>query len=315
MFFNSNKSACLVTSLLALELLGGFPSLADSKGSTSKFNREAFGEGLLLEMTDPSGQPSAEAEKALQDISAQEVRHKALLTGRVEELQATTPKLKTSTGDKSKDSTPPLKSTSPQEQKGKIVSQYPRDFEGSWIGPATIDQHVYNKVLQDKFPKQVADSIAFMYPGRRGIASVTFQSTASGANLKEWPRVTFRLSEKDASFVDGPLTRPGSSMFIGTAPAKNTVLTDGSVKNSDLLFDKLIQYKPGVIEQDFAEVSSTVDKYHQEHTESRENAVYYSMIGDDQMYIYIAQVDYLGNGQFKSKLLMHGILRRKQISG
>jgi len=317
MFLNSNKVACLVAVALSLELLGGYLALADSKGSTSKGNREAFGEGLLLEMTDPSVQPSAEAKKELQEISAKENHHKTLLVGRVEELtQATPPKLKPTTAvtGESKSSTPPPKSASPQEQKGKVVTQYPSDFEGTWIGPAVIDQNVFNQVLQDKFPKQVADSIAFFYPGRRGIASVAFQPTASGATLKDWPRVTFRLSEKDASYIDGQLVRPGSSMFIGTAPADNAVLTDGSVKNSRHLFDKLTQYKPGVIEQDFAEVSSTVSKDQQQHNESRENAVYYSMIGEDQMYIYIAQVDYLGNGLFKSKLLMHGILRRKQAS-
>jgi hypothetical protein len=271
-----------------------------------------FGEALILELTDPSSKPSPEAQKQMDKVLVQEKHQKELLTGRVQELTKSEPPRLRNTAPKLSTPKPPLaQKPSAPDKAAKELTAYPSGFEGEWIGPAAIDQHVFSEAVQELAPQQAAADIGFLYPGRIGICSVSFQSTQAGVTLKDWPRVTFHLVQADSRFVGKDL-QPGAQLFVGTAPAHDVILGDGSTKNSQQLFNKLTQYKIGVVEQDFGEVSQTQSKRQvQQIIESRENVIYYSVLDDDRMYIYIAQVDYLKDGAFKSKLLMHGILRRK----
>jgi hypothetical protein len=150
-----------------------------------------------------------------------------------------------------------------------------------------------------------------MHPGRESVGTVTFVSTPAGIAFSVWPQFTFTVGMEDAQlFKPGSTIKPGMSFFIGTAPAKNAILADGSIKNSKHILDRITEFKQGAIEEDSQELSLTQDpKTHIQRVGARENVMHFLLISPTEMQISIAQVDYRGNGAFQSKLVMHGTLK------
>jgi hypothetical protein len=298
----------LIVLATALNLVPATIVNASSEKKKSKKNEsittEITGEDLTAEMLDPAKAQSPELRNQLQAIRTKLAQYKAAMTGRTELLSKTTEPVLSAEMQKKVEET----ETSKQSSQVTNLERFPTEFEGSWAGTALIDQMDFSKAIQKREPQAVASYTGNMHAGRLGFCELIFEANADGAKLQKWPEVTFRIGPDEVGLIPG--ARVGAASFVGTAPARSTILNDGGIKNSQQLFYRLTKLKSGVIEQDSGEKSITIRRGRQITSEMRENVVYYALVGPDQMYIYIAQIDYLSNGDFKSKLLMHGILRR-----
>jgi hypothetical protein len=298
----------VIAAATSLNLVSATFSSARSEKKSQK-SVEISGEDLSIEMLDPTKAQSSELQDKLQTLKAAADKCKAAMTGRAVILSKVDEPALTAEMQKNDANKTTPKEADKQSKQSTNIASFPADWEGRWAGPALIEQMVFSKEIQKSQPQAVASISGNMHSGRVGFCELVFEANADNAKLQQFPMVTFRIGPIEAPFVPG--ARVGDSSFIGTGPARNTMLSDGSIKNSEQLFYRLNPLKPGVIEQDSGERAITMRRTRQMSVDMRENVIYYALVGPDQMYIYIAQVDYLGNGSFKSKLLMHGVLKRK----
>ena len=195
----------------------------------------------------------------------------------------------------------------------QTVPGFPGGFIGIWAGNVIIDKNDYGE-MKTRNPEMYKREFGILFPGRIGIGQVTFSQI--GENVKAVSTITqFNPTQNDLKYMDKIHNiTPGTHFNVRFGVEQKNALNIMGVKQSSTIsYDRTTELEISNFQQQVATSSEIIDPVtHRVGHGTQEVVLQFHQLNPRQMIVNMAQVNYASNGEFESKLIMHGTFSKQK---